>query len=107
MRKIDLTSYDVTVPDGKGGEQTLPYDVRGSLVDGMYHHDLRLNSKDLFAHDRIAQKIQNSNGFVLLEDSEYERVKSTIETITGFRKEDVEFVRRVIDAPEVTVKEGE
>jgi hypothetical protein len=107
MRKIDLTSYDVTVPDREGKMETLPYDVRGSLSDGMYHPDLRLNSKDLFTNDRIAQKIRNSNGSVLLEDSEYERVKSMIETVTGFRKGDVEFVRRVIEAPEVTVKEGE
>ena len=107
MRKIDLTSYDVTVPDREGNMETLPYDVRGSLSDGMYHPDLRLNSKDLFTNDRIAQKIRNSNGSILLEDAEYERVKSMMETITGFRKEDVEFVRRVIEAPEVTVKEGE
>jgi hypothetical protein len=107
MRKIDLTSYDVTVPDRSGNFETLPYDVRGSLADGMYHPDLRLNHKDLFTNDRIAQKILKSEGSVLLEDSEYERVKSMIETVTGFRKEDVEFVRRVIEAPEVTVKEGE
>lgn len=107
MRRIDLTSYDVTVPDGRGGEDTLPYDIRGSLADGMYHPDLKLNYKDLFTHDRIAQKILKSEGSVLLEDSEYERVKFMIETVKGFRKEDVEFVRRVMEAPEVTVKEGE
>jgi hypothetical protein len=107
MRKIDLTSYPVTVPDGKGGEETLPFDVRGSLFDGMYHHDLKLNYKDLFANDRIAQKIKSSGDFVLLEEEEYQRVRSMIETIKGFTKNDVEFVRRVMEAPEVTVKEGE
>ena len=107
MRKIDLTSYDVTVPDKDGEMKILPYDVRGSLVDGMYHQDLRLNYKDLFTNDRIAQKIKASNGSILLEEEEYQRVRSMIETVTGFRKEDVEFVRRVIEAPEVTVKEGE
>ena len=105
MRKIDLTSYDVTVPDGKGGEEILPFNVRGSLVDGMYHPDLKLNSKDLFINDRIAQKIEGAGDYVLLEDSEYDRVKTMIDTIKGFRKEDVEFVRRIIEAPKVDVEE--
>ena len=105
MRKIDLTSYDVTVME-KDQMVTLPYDVKGSLINGMYHSELRLGYKELFENDRIAQKIRNSDGFVLLEESEYESVKHVFETIRGFTKEDVELVRRVIEAPEVSVKEG-
>ena len=49
--------------------------------------------------------IKSANGFVLLEESEYSRIKMVFETIQGFRKEDVELVKRVIEAPEVEVQE--
>ena len=104
MRKIDLSSYDVTVME-KDAMVTLPYDVKGSLVNGLYHSDLRLGYKELFENDKIARKIRDSNGFVLLEEAEYEKLKQAFEIIKGFTKEDVELVRRVIEAPEVSVKE--
>ena len=105
MRKIDLTSYDVTIME-KDQMMTVPYDVKGSIVNGLYHSELRLGYKELFENDRIAQKVKNSNGFVLLEEAEYEKLKQAFEIIRGFTKEDVELVRRVIEAPEVSVKEG-
>jgi len=104
MRKIDLSDYIIDMPTEQG-LKPYPYSVKQSIEMAMYHPDLRLNYKDLMDHDRIAQKIKQANGFVLLEESEYGRVRLAFESIKGFRKEDVELVKRVIEAPEVDVQE--
>ena len=104
MRKIDLSDYTIDMPTEQG-LKPYPYSVKQSIELAMYHPDLRLNYKDLMDHDRIAQKIKQADGFVLLEESEYGRVRLAFESIKGFRKEDVELVRRVMDAQEVDVKE--
>ena len=106
MRKIDLSNYDVEVHTEEGIKK-IPYDVKESVVSGMYHSELRLGARELFDNDRVAQKINSAHGHVLLEEADYQKVKTAFETIKGFRKEDLELVRRVLDAPEVTVKEGE
>ena len=105
MRKIDLSNYDVEVAT-KDGKQKIPYDVKGSMVDGMYHPELRLGSRELFENDRVAQKINSSDEYVLLEEADYQKLKLAFDTIKGFRKEDVELVKRVLEAPEVEVKEA-
>ena len=105
MRKIDLTDYDVKVMSQEG-EKTIPYFVKSSLGLALYADDLKLNSRDLLRNDRIAQRIEGSDGHILLEDSEYDVVKQAIESIHGFNKQDVELVRRVIEAQVVDVKEA-
>ena len=102
MRKIDLTEYDAEVLTEEG-TKTLPYSVKETLDIVLYHPDLKLGYRELFENDRVAQKIRASNGSVLLEESEYIRLKSALETIHGFMKKDLEMVRRVMDAPEVAV----
>jgi hypothetical protein len=104
MRRIDLSDYTIDMPTEQG-MKPYPYSVKQSIELAMYHPDLKLNYKDLMDHDRIAQKIKQADGFILLEESEYSRVRLAFENIKGFRKEDVELVRRVIDAPEVEVQE--
>jgi len=104
VRKIDLSNYTIDMPT-EGGMKTYPYSVKESIELAMYHPDLKLNFRDLLENDRVAQKIKSANGFVLLEESEYSRIKMVFETIQGFRKEDVELVKRVIEAPEVEVQE--
>lgn len=107
MRKIDLTPYEFkgTGPDGK--EAIIPaFNVKGSIVNALYHPELRLGARVLLDNDRLAQKIDKCDGSVLLEESEYEQVKSAFEKITGFERIDVELVRRVLEAPEVSVKEA-
>lgn len=99
MRRVDLTNYDVVGDDGK----PLPYLVKDSLVNLLYNPDLRLNARDLMEHYRIAQKIEK--GEELLEEADYARLKTSIECFRGFSRNDVELVRRVIDAPTVEVTE--
>lgn len=98
MRKIDLTEYDVEV-DTPDGIKTLPYDMKRSTVGILYHPDNKLNARDLLENDRVAQKIAASNGSVLLEEHEYNRLKMAVECGKGYTKQDVKLVTRILDAP--------
>lgn len=104
MRRIDLTDYETEVLT-EDGIKTIPYNVKESIDLAMYHPDLKLGWRELFENDRVAQKIKSANGSVLLEESEYTSIKRVFETIQGFRKQDLELVRRVLEAPKVEVTE--
>jgi gamma-glutamylcysteine synthetase len=104
VRRIDLTDYETEVLT-EDGMKTIPYNVKESIDLAMYHPDLKLGWRELFENDRVAQKIKSANGSVLLEESEYTSIKRVFETIQGFRKQDLELVRRVLEAPKVEVTE--
>lgn len=100
MRKIDLSDYEVDV----GGKPT-PYLMKKSIEFAMFNPELRLNWVDLLLHYEIVKKIKNAEGSILLEESEYSRIKLAVENIHGFTADDVEFVNRIMHAPEVEVVE--
>jgi hypothetical protein len=104
MRKIDLTNYDVEILTEQGLE-IKPFSAKIAMSAILYHPDLRLGFRELFENDKVAQKINVAQDSVLLEEAEYQKLKHAFETIKGFGKEDVELVRRVMEAPEVEVKE--
>jgi hypothetical protein len=98
MRKLDLTPYDV------GGKE--PYNVKMSISNALYNPELRLGYKALLENAKLADKIENANGSVLLEEEEYARIRKAFEAITTFTKSDVGLVKRVMEeTPEVNVKE--
>lgn len=105
LRRIDLSEYEVELL-GDNGYVKVPYPVKDSIDAALYNPNLKLNYKELFENDRVAQKIRSSNGSVLLEESEYNKLKHAFEVIEGFTKKDLELVRRIIEAPEVDVKEA-
>jgi hypothetical protein len=107
MRKINLDPYEAELETTEGLKKA-PYDVRMSLSNLLFNPGLKLNSRDLLDNDRLSQKIlgRESGSSILLEETEYKRLRSAIEGFNGFTKTDVELVRRVLDAPEVPVKEG-
>jgi hypothetical protein len=67
---------------------------------------LQLSARDVIEHDRIARKIETGGDEVLLEEAEYAKLKKAFETFTGFSRNDLELVTRVMDAPEVPIKEA-
>ena len=102
MRKIDLTPYLVEVED-KGTQK--PFDVKMSIFASLYHPDLKLSAMELLSNDKIGIKVKASEGSILLEEAEYEKVKRAFETLRGFDMNDVELVKRVLNAEVVEVKE--
>ena len=101
MRKINLTQYFIEVEDKK-----LPFDVKGSIYAALYHPDLKLAAMALLSNDRLAQKIKSAGDSILLEEAEYQKIRSAFETLRGWEVHDVELVKRVFDAEEVEVKEA-
>jgi len=98
MRSISLLPYKVA--DGQD------YQVRKSLAFMMFVPALPLNARDTIEHDRIARKIETTAGdTLLLEDAEWQRLKKSTEAHTGFSRSDVELISRILNAPEVPVKQ--
>ncbi|GEM_PF-1418248 len=107
MRKINLDPYLVECVDEKGAVTKAPYNVRLSLVNSLFHPDQKLGAMELLNNDRLAQKIKLVEGSdILLEEEEYSRVQRAIQSIHGYTQNDVELVRRIMEAPEVPVKEA-
>jgi hypothetical protein len=106
MRKINLDPYQVQIPKGDGTMVADNYEVRESIIQSLYAPALRLGVRELLDNDRLAQKIKQAGSDLLLEEEEYSRVLKAFETIINYTQNDVELVRRVLDAPEVPVKEG-
>ena len=112
MRKLDLTNYTVTmkVPDkANPGEEigvTLPYRVKDSIVNLLFIPGLKLSGIDLIKQNVLAMKIEAwKDGAILLEEEEWLKIKKAVDTYTGFDRQAVELVRRVLDAPKVEVIE--
>lgn len=106
MRKIDISNYTVKGRNQEGQIIDAPYDVRASIMSILFHPDLRLEAVEALERDKLANKINDcKDGFVLLEDADYKKVEEAIKAVKGFTRNDVEFVRRVLEAETVPVKE--
>lgn len=105
MRKLDLTDYMVRVQNEHGVTE-VPYSVRDSVIAVLFHPELKLNARQVLYRDDLARKIRDADGHILLEELEYTQIRHSVENVTGFTENDVGFIRRVFDAPEVAVKEA-
>ena len=96
MRKVDLTPYifsDAT------------FEIKKAIVNLLFKPELKLSARDLILQDKLATKIEESESSVLLEESEYLKVKTAVEKFTGYGRADAQFVSRILDAETVEVKE--
>jgi len=107
MRRINLENYTEVVRDEESGKDVeLPYPVRDSMVDVLLSKELGLSSREALAREDLARKIRDSSdGTILIEESEWEKLQTAVDTITGWCRTDLEFLHRVIDAPKVEVGE--
>lgn len=105
MRKIDLSPYDFVGRNEVGEVASSVFDVKESLLAILFQPALQLNGVEVLKRDKLAQKIDVADGCVLLEDADYRIVEGAINKFKGFTRVHVEFVRRVVDAEEVSVKE--
>ncbi|MBE9570161.1 MAG: hypothetical protein IMF11_06025 [Proteobacteria bacterium] len=110
MRKIQLGNYMVQMQNPEGKLAPTPYRVKESLVSCFLHPSLRLTGRELLLRSKLATRIEEAeikkgNGYILVEDTDYHKLKKAFETIEGFTKSDMELVRRVLEAEEVQVTE--
>lgn len=105
MKKINLKDYEVEVrtPTGTNG---VNYEVKTSIIGLLFQPELKLGGVELLKQNQLAEKIlQHQEPEILLEDAEYNKIKQAINLVKGFGKNDVELVRRVLEAEDVSVTE--
>jgi len=96
-----------TVRDAETGDDVeLPYDVRNSMVEALLSRDLGLLAREALDREDLARKIRDCpDETILIEETDYDKLVAAIDTITGWCRTDLEFLHRIIDAPEVEVEE--
>lgn len=107
MRKLVISDYMVKARDSETNKLVdAPYSVKESLVSVLFQPDLQLSATALLEQNKLANKINDAkDGFVLLEDADYEKLTKAINTVKGLSRNDVEFVRRILEAEQVKVEE--
>lgn len=96
-----------TVRDISSGEDSeLPYDVKNSMIEVLLSKSLGLSAREALDRDVIARRIRDCpDGTILLKEEEYTKLITAIDTITGWGRVDIEFLKRITEAPEVEVEE--
>lgn len=96
-----------TVRDADTQEDVkLPYDVKNSLIEVLLSKNLGLSAREALDRDVIARRIRDCpDGIILLEEEEYTKLVTAIDTIMGWGRVDIEFLKRITEAPEVEVEE--
>jgi len=101
MRKLDLSDYQFTTkvqnPVGGVEEFTLPYKVKDSILNIMFLPDLRLQGAELVRQNVLAIKIEQSDGEVMLEEEEYQRIKKAAEAYKSQSRADVGLIDRILN----------
>ena len=105
MRKLDLKKYTVSVRDAKGVTQLIPYDFKESLIQLMFHPNLRLSGKTLLETNLIAEKLLKADKEILLEEEEYNKIKNAVDGFEGFSRNEVKLVERINNCPQIDIKE--
>jgi hypothetical protein len=106
MRRIDLTDYEIEVMD-QGAKKSIPYSVKMSIIGALFMPELKLTARETLERDKLAHKINDCpEPSILLEEAEYIKILQSVETVRGFNRDDVEFIRRVLEAPQVEVREA-
>ena len=105
MRKLNLENYEVTFRDAQGELQTAPYGFKDSIINLMFHPNLKLSGAELLKNNILAEKIMEADKEIMLEEEEYNKVKSAVDSFNGFGKNEVELVKRVTECPKIDVKE--
>lgn len=105
MRKINTTTYKVTVRIGNTETREVDYGVKDSIIEMLFGQGLKLTAVELLKQNKLAGKVAEAGDELLLEEEEYTRVKSALEVLAGLGKNDIEFVKRILEAETVEVAE--
>ena len=115
--KIDLRPYkhekflfnENGNPVMKGTEQvmeTTDFDVKESLAGLCFNRDMMLEVEDMFKAKEIADKIRGAKNSVILDTAQMEHIRKGYKLLKGLPEDFVEFLERIRDAEEVSLKEA-
>lgn len=83
----------------------IPYHVKDSLIDLVMARDNQLTGREVLERDVIARKILAcTDGHVLLEEDEWNKLNMATTTVRGLSRPDVELIRRIVDAKQIEVE---
>ena len=103
MRKLDLEPYPTDRQTADGIPQQ--FDVRGSAI-ALLFVDGHLTPVERLKREALAQRLEREpESTILLEDADWDRVHAGLAGATMPGREFNEFVRRIIEAPTVSVQE--
>lgn len=106
MKKINLKEYEIEVKLSNGESKKIPYNVRETLVSLLFHPDMKLGGRDLLIAQKLATKIEDcKEDEILLEAVDFEKLSRAFDTFKGFGRNEVELVKRILEAPDVEVTE--
>ncbi len=90
-----------------GLAKEIDYDVKNSLIEVLFAPNQGLGARDILDRDDLARLIRDwPDAVLLLEDAQYDKIKQAADSVRGFTRNDVEFLRRVLQAPKVDLKNG-
>src|SRR3990167_6564477 len=98
MRKLVLTDYEY---------EGHTFQVRPSLATILFNED-KLDGREIIRRDELACKIETEPGeYILLEDVDYQKILKGLAAsdLKPQGRSVVEFLKRVLDAPDVAVQE--
>lgn len=110
MKKINVKAYMIEIPTNEG-VKNMPYNVVSSIENILLASgsvtSQRLTMSQTLANARVAEKIKaaEKDGYVLLEDSEFDKVKKSFESFSGYGKTEVELCKRIEEVETVDVEE--
>ena len=112
MRRLDLSDYTIRLSDEKGEPIEVPYLVRSSLASLLIRPDLHLSAVEVLQREKLVLRILDGPSPLLLEEADYDKLKSSVDLFRGqgpedgWTRNDVELIRRVLEAPTVEVVEA-
>jgi hypothetical protein len=97
MKTLDLSPYDVVIgktPEGLELRQAYP--IRDSVANILFAQP-GLKARDLLRRDDIARKvIAAPDDNVELDDAEFTQLKTAVDSLDGYGRQDVELIRRIV-----------
>ncbi len=102
MRKFEVSQYSVEVYQD-GQEIEVPIDPVTIIKAILFAPVQGLNGDELYVQSKLFTKIKAAvkDGFVLLDDAEYQRLDNAFSNVRGLGFAQVETVRRIKEAPNV------
>lgn len=99
MRKINVESYFVTLPNGN----TALFDVKRSLINILFYPGLERGLNYTLKAGRIVDKINKCKKYLYLEEDEYSLLKTSMEAFDDYNEYSIEMINRCLNTEEVNI----
>ena len=110
MRKLALDNYPVVLNRGNGKKDTIWYEMAESAAGLLMLPQRQLTGLQLLKAAKIADAIREAGEKgqedILLDEAQWNELRTAAETVRGLGQNEVEMLRRIVEAPQVDVEEA-